>query len=130
VFNKEIMDKFGEAQHKIWADWMKFLFTEGYDMEDGSFKMKREKVERWRRQMNTPYEELTRKEQETDIKVAQDYLGDIMVLFVEESVKASLDNLEKDFALIDKEAWEEIEETLEILADTEMEAAINDIKGA
>ena len=113
MFNSEIMNKLGSAQHEIWSNWMKFLFTQGYNLEDGTFKIKRDKVERWKRQMKTPFDELSKEEQETDVQVVKDHLNEVMVLFVEEAVRASLDNLEKDFVLIEKETWEELQGEIE-----------------
>lgn len=53
-------------QHKIWAHWMEYQFSCGTFEADGSWTMPAHKVERWQRQLNTPYEELTEKEKESD----------------------------------------------------------------
>ena len=65
--------------HEVWANWMKYMFSQGstYGI-DGCKKwewiMPAEKYERWSRQMNTPYRELTEKEKESDREIALRYL--------------------------------------------------------
>ena len=51
--------------HEQWSGWMKYMFTKGYKNIDGSFTIYPESVERWSRQMNTPYAELCEPEQES-----------------------------------------------------------------
>jgi hypothetical protein len=128
--NKETLNVFADVQHEIWASWMKFLFTQGWDQADGTFKIKSEKVRRWKRQMETSFADLTEEERETDRHVVEEHMKNAILGLIEQAVSASLDNLEEDFVLIEKEGWEDIQETLEILANTGMEGAINDIKGA
>jgi len=38
--------------------------------DDGSFTIPAEKVARWKRQMQTPYAELTEQEQQSDLEMA------------------------------------------------------------
>lgn len=59
------IEKLAGKQHSIWSHWMKYLFTQG-SFKDGSFTIPKDKVERWTRQMNTDYKDLTEKEKESD----------------------------------------------------------------
>ena len=59
-------EELAATQHDIWAHWMKYQFSVCIENEDGSLTIPAEKVERWKRQMNTPYFELTEKEKESD----------------------------------------------------------------
>jgi hypothetical protein len=68
------IEKIAKIQHDIWAHWMKYLFTKGNDMPDGSFVIDADSVERWKRQMNTSYEDLSEKEQESDIRIVKDFM--------------------------------------------------------
>lgn len=52
--------------HTAWAGWMEYLFRFGTMNEDGTFTMQADKVERWQRQMNTPYDQLTDQERNSD----------------------------------------------------------------
>jgi len=62
----DIREKLAEAQHCIWSHWMAYLFQCCIMNSDGSATIPAEKVERWKRQVDTPYPELTNKEQESD----------------------------------------------------------------
>lgn len=61
----QTVEAVADAQHEIWSHWMKYLFTCGHNV-DGNFIIPKDKVERWKRQMNTPYNELTEKEKDSD----------------------------------------------------------------
>ena len=55
-----------DIQHEIWAHWTKYQFSVCTRNEDGSITIPADKVERWERQAQTPYSELTEKEKESD----------------------------------------------------------------
>lgn len=55
-----------DVQHQIWAHWMKYVFSICPQQEDGSVVIPADKVERWKRQVDTPYKELSEKEKESD----------------------------------------------------------------
>ena len=61
----ELRERLAAVQHEIWAHWMHYMFTQG-TYSDGTWTMPADKVERWSRQMATPYSGLTFKEQESD----------------------------------------------------------------
>jgi len=60
---KELIAK---VQHDIWSHWMKYMFSQGTVNEDGTWTMPKEKLQRWERQMNTEYNDLTEKEKDSD----------------------------------------------------------------
>jgi hypothetical protein len=60
------LEKVAEVQHAIWAHWMTYLFSVSIDNGDGSFTIPAEKVERWKRQMSTPYYDLPEEEKVSD----------------------------------------------------------------
>lgn len=80
---KQVKEEFGDAIHKIWSHWMKHLFTKGYDNSDGTFRICWEKVEQWRRQMNTPYSELTREDQQKDLDIFDKFMEKPIMSFAE-----------------------------------------------
>ncbi len=53
---------------------MKWLFSCSQHNEDGSVTIPREKVERWKRQMETPYDQLSEQEQNSDRREADKVL--------------------------------------------------------
>lgn len=71
MVNKE---KLAELCHEQWSGWMRYMFFKGKLNEDGSWTMPKEFVERWTRQMNTPYAELSESEQDSDRKEADKFL--------------------------------------------------------
>ena len=62
----KMIDIVADVQHAIWSHWMEYLFSISAPGENGSCIISPEKVERWRRQMRTPYSELTEKEKTSD----------------------------------------------------------------
>ena len=68
-------DQKAKAAHDIGASWMKWLFEWGTMNEDGSWTMPKEKVDRWKRQMTTEYQDLSESEKESDRKVAKEYMN-------------------------------------------------------
>ncbi len=61
-----LLEQLAAHEHERWAHWQKFLYKTCLENEDGSLTIPKEKVELWKKQINTPYEELTEKEKEAD----------------------------------------------------------------
>ncbi len=70
----KLREQLADLEHIRWAMWMKYLFSVGTFHEDGSWTMPPWAVERWQRQMNTPYKALTEKEQDSDRREADNTL--------------------------------------------------------
>jgi hypothetical protein len=66
-----MLDKLANLQHEIWSHWMRYLFEISSQNEDGTVTIPADKVERWKRQMNTKYPELSNDEQESDLEQAR-----------------------------------------------------------
>lgn len=60
---KEIVS---DIQHEIWSSWMRWLFHVSIENDDGTVTIPADKVARWKRQMNTPYMELSEDEKDGD----------------------------------------------------------------
>jgi hypothetical protein len=65
-----MLEKLASIQHEIWSHWMKYLFEVSIPNQDGSVTIPPEKVERWKRQIATRYEDLTEEEQRGDLEQA------------------------------------------------------------
>jgi hypothetical protein len=61
-----LREKLAEIQHAIWAHWMTHLLSVSTRNEDGTYTIPADKVEQWKRQMHTPYSELSEYEKESD----------------------------------------------------------------
>jgi len=61
-----LREALSDVQHEIWSSWMRWMFDQGRYGISGTWSMPVTLVERWKRQMNTPYSELTEKEKDSD----------------------------------------------------------------
>ena len=75
VPGEDLRERLARLCHEQWSGWMKYLFekTEPGHRE-GSY-IPKWADERWRRQMNTPYEKLTEEEKDSDRKEADRFLN-------------------------------------------------------
>lgn len=60
--------------HEIWAAWMTYVFNRSRQNKDGSVTIPKELVNRWCRQIATPYEDLPDHEKESDNIIAEEIL--------------------------------------------------------
>jgi hypothetical protein len=68
--DEELRRALAELEHDRWSRWMRFQFSLGIVEEDGTWRMPAALVERWRRQMDTPYVDLTEIERHSDLAEA------------------------------------------------------------
>ncbi len=71
-----LREKLAELAHNQWARWMEYLFSKGTFNEDGTWTMPSWAVRRWKRQMETPYSELSESEQDSARSEADKFLFD------------------------------------------------------
>jgi hypothetical protein len=62
----ELFEKLADIEHQRWADWQKYCHSKGVITPTGDLLIGKEFVERWERQIATPYSELSEKEKESD----------------------------------------------------------------
>ena len=67
-----------ERQHQIWGHWMDYQFSLCEEQADGSLVIPAEKVERWKRQLATSYDELSEAERESDRQVVREHLPEVL----------------------------------------------------
>lgn len=68
-------ERISDVQHDIWAHWMRWVFHICPTNEDGSVTIPQHLVERWQRQINTPYADLTEREKDSDREQADKVLN-------------------------------------------------------
>jgi hypothetical protein len=61
--------------HRAWAGWMRYLFEKSAPQSDGCVLIPPQLVARWRRQVETAYDDLPDSERESDRKEADEMLG-------------------------------------------------------
>ncbi len=75
TFVKSIRDELAKYSHDLaWSGWMKYMFSKGTLNNDGTWTMPIWAVERWTRQMNTPYSEMPESERQSDLAEADKML--------------------------------------------------------
>jgi len=74
--SEEVMrETLADYSHSAWAGWMKYQFSKAELQPDGTWIIPAWAVERWQRQMNTPYAELPEEEKASDRKGADEILA-------------------------------------------------------
>jgi len=68
-----MLEKLAEQSHISWSGWMKYLFEKSINNDDGTITIPKLSVDRWKRQMNTLYHELSEQEKESDRVEARAY---------------------------------------------------------
>ena len=77
----DLREKLADLCHRQWCGWMEYLFskcieeTGQFDKNTGNLVIPAWAVERWKRQMNTPYQDLSEKERESDRKEADRFIS-------------------------------------------------------
>ncbi len=69
------LEQAADAQHIIWSHWMRYQFSKCEPREDGSLVIPADLVERWKRQMDTAYCDLSEDEKESDRKIVYRFLA-------------------------------------------------------
>lgn len=80
-------EKGADLEHDRWTRWQKHMFSKGTVNEDGTLTIPVFFVERWFRQINTPYAELSESEKESDRKETRSYLPIIKSLLAAERAR-------------------------------------------
>lgn len=68
---------FADLSHRVWSQWMGYLFNNSATNPDGSVTISKELAELWRSEMKTPYALLPKKKQISDRFVADLYLAEV-----------------------------------------------------
>ena len=126
---EEIMEEFVEKganlEHDRWARWQKYMFSkckkhiilkkEGQfgelkEFETGALIVPKSLVDKWFRQIDTPYSELSKEEKESDRKETRNYLPLLSQALSQQldELKGKIKNLEKDtgWVTITEKDWE------------------------
>lgn len=61
-----LIEELAALEHDRWAHWQRYMHAKGRRQPDGSLILPADLVERWERQINTRYEDLSAEEKESD----------------------------------------------------------------
>lgn len=70
------MENLADKVHAVWMHWMKYMFKCGIFNDDGTWTMPKDKVERWQRQSETIYADLTESEKQSDRDIVKGFALD------------------------------------------------------
>ena len=70
-------ERLADAVHDSWSHWMRHIFSKATSNLDGSWTIAAKSAERWQRQMETTYEQLSESEKESDRVQADRFLAAI-----------------------------------------------------
>lgn len=62
----DLRERLAAAEHERWAHWQRWMHDQCVRNPDGSLTIPAELVERWERQIATPYEQLSEREKDSD----------------------------------------------------------------
>lgn len=74
----ELLEPLAAIEHERWAHWQDYLHSQCLKNDDGSLTIPCELVERWTRQLETPYENLSQEEKNSDREQVKRYLSFIL----------------------------------------------------
>lgn len=69
------LEAMADEVHQVWCMWMEYMFSKGLVQQDRGFKINPAEFARWRRQMVTPYAQLSENEKQSDRDIARRYLN-------------------------------------------------------
>ncbi len=62
-----VREQLADYAHRAWSGWMQYMFEKSTKNIDGTVTIPASLVERWTRQMNTPYPMLPDNERQSDL---------------------------------------------------------------
>jgi hypothetical protein len=71
---EQLRESLADVSHEIWAHWMRYLFSRCED-DDLGMVISRDDYLHWKRQIDTPYSELTEREKDSDREQADKILA-------------------------------------------------------
>lgn len=80
----KLLERLASVEHERWAHWQAYLHDQCIRGDKGELIIPGELVSRWSTQINTPYEELSENERESDRDQVRRYLLIILKAFEED----------------------------------------------
>jgi hypothetical protein len=78
-----LIEELAAIEHERWSHWQRYMHSKGTRQSDGSLVIPVGLVERWERQMETPYAKLSPREKESDQEQVRKYLPTVSNAFGE-----------------------------------------------
>ncbi|MCP4383056.1 MAG: hypothetical protein GY798_16810 [Hyphomicrobiales bacterium] len=72
---EDLTDTLAAIEHERWSHWQRYMHSKAIKQSNGSLTIPAELVERWERQIETPFRQLSDKEKDSDREQVQNYLS-------------------------------------------------------
>jgi hypothetical protein len=69
-----LVERLAAVEHERWSHWQRYMHEKGIRQPDGSLMIPADLVQRWQKQIDTPYAELSEKEKESDREQVRRYV--------------------------------------------------------
>ena len=69
----QLLEQLAAIEHDRWAHWQRYVHDHGQLQPDGSVILPANLVERWERQIRTPYDDLADSEKDSDREQVRKY---------------------------------------------------------
>jgi hypothetical protein len=79
-----LFERLAAIEHARWAHWQAYMHEKATRTASGGLLLSPDLVERWQRQIDTPYEELSDDEKESDREQVRSYLNIIKAALANE----------------------------------------------
>ena len=102
TWEEEFVEKGADLEHDRWARWQEYMFSKMSEQfitswGKNGFVLPQEFVDRWFRQIDTPYSELSEEEKESDRKETRNYLPLINSNFIsKEDLQQMLEGIDTE----------------------------------
>lgn len=75
---KVLIETLSAIEHQRWSHWQSYLHSKCEKNDDGSLTIPKDLVEKWNKQIETDYSDLTEKEKKSDREQVMKYLHYIL----------------------------------------------------
>lgn len=83
---KDLLEALADEEHSRWAHWQRYLHSRCTRQLDGCLTIPCDLVQRWERQIETPYPELQESEKNSDREQARKLLSSIKRFILENGI--------------------------------------------
>ena len=81
LLTENICENLAALAHEQWSGWMEYVFNKSQDNVDGTVTLPKWAVDRWKRQIDTPYHMLSEEEKNSDRQEAKRVIALIRQVF-------------------------------------------------
>jgi hypothetical protein len=84
-----LRETLADQSHEIWSHWMQYLLSQCLPANGGCYEIPAHLVERWERQIQTEYKDLTEREKDSDREQADKLLQAMLNGVIDRVVRLS-----------------------------------------